>query len=112
MTPSPRHGRAPSRPSTSCFAAIKKRKTWMPETGAGMTSNTTRALQSSLRRHLDRIAVARALRDAIVDAAGLEQGVDQPQPDADDGHEEGEQHQIAAAALRVALFFLEPLIHR
>jgi hypothetical protein len=51
-----------------------------------------------------------ALRDAIVDAAGLEQGVDQPQADADDHHEEDEQHKIAAAASASPLFPF-PLIH-
>ena len=63
------------------------------------------------RRHFDRIAIAQALRNAIVDAAGIDHGIDQPHADADDDHEEHEQHQVRALALVIAFLFRRRLVH-
>ena len=62
------------------------------------------------RRRLDRTAIAQARREALVCVAGVDQSIDQPQTDADDHHEEHEQHQVPAPAPVIALFFRQ-LVH-
>src|SRR5215213_167156 len=57
----------------------------------------------SPRVHVDRRAIAPALRDAFVGLAGIDQRVDQPAPDADDDEEEDEQHHVVAVPLALGL---------
>src|SRR5215470_3382554 len=66
---------------------------------------------AKLPRRFDRVAIAQTLRHALVRAAGVDHGIDQPHTDADDDHEEHEQHQIAAPAVVAAFLFRRLLVH-